>query len=165
MKDCDQGQFWATCEVVTCPVCPPLGSQPFATTVPLLLWSHDSCCPNWNIPFCVFLRTTNTLFRVARSRTRWPLPCEWGKALLSPGPQAGSFSFTCEPTRNALSWAPPAESGALGLGPSGQCRKKPFTRLFRPPSGVRTGLLLGPASTVGAWLWDVSTDELFRTPS
>lgn len=35
----------------------------------------------------------------------------------------------------------------------------------RACSGVRTGLLLGPASTLGAWLWDVSTDELSGTPS
>jgi len=78
--------------------------------------------------------------------------------------QASSFSFTANLLEmqilgphllNQEFWAWDPVISAV-RSPSGDSRA---------PSGVRTRLLLGPASTLGAWLWEVSTDELFRTPS
>jgi len=128
-------------------------------------WSHDSCCSSSTIPFYVFTpEDQHTVFPGASSPTRLPPPCGWEKIRLS---QPSKPVASASPANllemqnlgphllNQELWAWDPVISAV-RSPSGDSRA---------PSGVRTGLLLGPASTLGAWLWEVSTDELFRTPS
>lgn len=142
----------------------PLGPQPFGTSVPFLFLITWFLLLPLNDPV-LCLQRTNTLYSLVLAHQPDYLFHVNGRRYASPRPAKPVASASPTNLLEMQILGPHLLNQELGgwdpvisavRSPSGDSRA---------PSGVRTGLLLGPASTLGAWLWEVSTAELFRTPS